>query len=756
MPSKVYLRVLQGGLAVSLFIVFLVFQDLLFPYITSKQLTFNVLMEILLAVWLVFIWRYPAYRPKKSLITAGLAAYFIAILVSCFVSVDVNLSFWGDAERMLGLFHLFHFLIFYLILITVFRSWRDWEMFLTTSVIIAAAISLIGLFGPDVYSRIGNTAYVSGYLIFNLYFCLLLFFRSGHKLARWAYFLPAVIMLLEFRAARTSGAIIGLSFSLLLLVFLVGLFHQKKIWRRTSVITFLVAVIAVIFVFSQHNAAWFQNSFLKNLTTKKPTFQTRLISWQGAAKDFKYHPLFGTGFGNYAVIFDKHFDSKFFNYSKTETYFDRAHNNLIDIVSTTGLVGLIAYLSIFVFVIYYLAVQMRRHGWRLSTGEEPGRKNLEAVVIIALIVAYFIQNLAVFDSFVTYVGLMITLGYVYWVTNEDQLALDNADDARSSSGNDSKLVTEIVVLIILLVAAGLFANRYNLRPWRMFRGVIKGYAEVVQGNFSNGLALYQKALVGTPLDHDGRVTLINLTFSNISQIAAVVPEAELGKALDYVVGLAQKNAVTSPLDSLTMMQLAQMLDAVARFNYDNPNKFDYYSQLAIQAMDKSIESSPGRAPLYWVKAQMLLMRGQEDLAIQTLEYGISLNPEYSEGYCRLAQFNLFLEKEDLVIAPLEKCLDLGGAAEITSEELLSTGLAYYSDKKDYDHSIQLAERLTMIYNYDPNAWINLAKLYLIVGNQEKADLASQYAISLKSDLTKEWAEFLNTMDNAATPTPEQK
>lgn len=250
MPSKVYLRVLQGGLAVSLFIVFLVFQDLLFPYITSKQLTFNVLMEILLAVWLVFIWRYPAYRPKKSLITAGLAAYFIAILVSCFVSVDVNLSFWGDAERMLGLFHLFHFLIFYLILITVFRSWRDWEMFLTTSVIIAAAISLIGLFGPDVYSRIGNTAYVSGYLIFNLYFCLLLFFRSGHKLARWAYFLPAVIMLLEFRAARTSGAIIGLSFSLLLLVFLVGLFHQKKIWRRTSVITFLVAVIAVIFVFS--------------------------------------------------------------------------------------------------------------------------------------------------------------------------------------------------------------------------------------------------------------------------------------------------------------------------------------------------------------------------------------------------------------------------------------------------------------------------------------------------------------------------
>jgi len=100
MSAKIYKRVLQGGLIASFVIVFFVFQDLLFPYITSKQLSFNILMEMLLAVWLVLILRYPEYRPRRNYIIGGLVAFLLAILASCAVSVDVGLSFWGDAERI--------------------------------------------------------------------------------------------------------------------------------------------------------------------------------------------------------------------------------------------------------------------------------------------------------------------------------------------------------------------------------------------------------------------------------------------------------------------------------------------------------------------------------------------------------------------------------------------------------------------------------------------------------------------------------
>ncbi|NCU31935.1 MAG: DUF349 domain-containing protein, partial [Candidatus Moranbacteria bacterium] len=48
------------------------------------------------------------------------------ILMSLAVSADYNLTFWGDVERMLGLFHLLHFLLFYFIIITAFRNKKDY------------------------------------------------------------------------------------------------------------------------------------------------------------------------------------------------------------------------------------------------------------------------------------------------------------------------------------------------------------------------------------------------------------------------------------------------------------------------------------------------------------------------------------------------------------------------------------------------------------------------------------------------------
>lgn len=651
MNKKIYLRILQIGLVASLFTVFLIFKGLLFPYITSKQLPFNILMEILFAFWLVFIWCHPIYRPKKNYITFGLIAYFAAILASCAVSVDFSLSFWGDAERMLGFFHLFHFLIFYWILITVFRSWREWRALLFASVLIAVVVSIFGLIGPNVYSSIGNTTYVSGYLIFNLFFCLILFFRSRSSGWRWLYVLPAAIMLWEFWAAHTSGAIIGLFFSALLLFFLFGLFHKNKTWRRVSLITFIAAVIVIVVIFSRHKAAWFQNSFLKNLSFQKATFQTRLISWKGAVADFKHHPLLGTGFGNYTIIFDKYFDPKFFNYATTETYFDRAHNNLIDIASTTGLIGLLTYLSIFGAVLYYLGREFKKNGGLAGGVEEPNRRNLEIIFIIALLAAYFVQNLAVFDSLVTYIGLMITLGFIYWLIFGEKEAPPPAGKVRE---------WELVILIILLAGIGIFTYQYNIKPWRMFRGVIAGYGDIMEGKLSEGITVYQKALKGGPLDHDGRAILISLISSTPSLLSSL-PASQAQDILDYAISSAEQNVTGNQQDSLGQTQLAQILDIAARFNYQNSARFNYYSARMFEAINRSIAASPGRVPVYLVKAQMLLMRGETVEAIKTAEYAISLNPEYAEGYCRLAQFYFLLKDDKKIDEPLTKCLDLGGS-----------------------------------------------------------------------------------------------
>lgn len=756
MSAKTYSRILQVGLIASLLIVFFVFKHLLFPYITSKQLSFNILMEFLLAIWLVFIMRFPEYRPKKNLIVYGLLAYFLAIAASCVASVDPILSFWGDSERMLGFFHVLHFFVFYLILITVFRTWQEWRALFVASVAIATAVALKGLLGSNIYSTIGNTAYVSGYMIFNIFFALILFLRSEYKKWRWLYAVPAVITLLAFWKCHTSGAIIGLAVSLLLLVFLVGLFHKSRKLRRAALISFVVAVAGIIIIFSQSNKAWFQNSFLRNLTAQKVTFQTRLISWKGAAADFKNHPAFGTGFGNYAVIFDKHFDSKFLSYTRTETYFDRAHNNIIDIASTTGVVGLITYLSIFVAAIYYLWQKFKANGKRAGLDDRNSRQNLEIIVIVSLLAAYFIQNLAVFDSFVTYIGLMMTLGFIYWL----YFVEDASEEAVVGKEDKYRLTMhpdwEWVMLILFIIAAYIFANQANLKPWRMFKGVITGYSYVAQGYVVPGMGAYRQALTDTPLDRDGRSTLINLITMNPEALKSLSDD-EARDVLEYTISLAQKNADESPLDSLTQMQLAQILDTAARYYYQDLEKFNYYSGLALNAMEASVEASPGRAPIYLVKAQMLLARGEQKEAIETVNYAISLNPEYPEGYCRLAQFYLFLKDQPKtgiteadMAEPITKCAELGGISMINSGQLLVQAINYFAGEADYANAIKAAERLAASYSSDAQIWFNLARLQYISGDKDGAQVSVDKAIALDEALEAGWKSFLLTADRAAS------
>lgn len=414
MQQKTYLTILKTGIYLSFLSVFWVFGNLLFPFITSKQIYFNVLIEILSVFWVVFLIKYPEYRPKKSFISVGLISYFAAILVSSIFSIDFNLSFWGDIERMLGFFHIFHFLIFYFIIITVFREWKDWKILFIISIICATIVSFYGLAKVH-YSTLGNTAYVSGYLIFNIYFALLLFFREKNKYLRWIYILAIPVMILEFYKAYTSGAIVGLAVGVFAFLFFLAMLGKNKKLRIYSITVVVIMVLSAVMIYSNKNSDFVQNNnFLSRLTNnvsfQKSTFQTRLISWRAAAKDFKNHPVLGIGYGNYASIFDKHFDPIFYNYTRSETYFDRAHNNIIDIVSTTGIVGLLTYLSIFLAVGFYLIKGFRENKIRL----------VEFSLISSLIIAYFVQNLAVFDSLVTYMGLMAILGYIYWLENKSE------------------------------------------------------------------------------------------------------------------------------------------------------------------------------------------------------------------------------------------------------------------------------------------------------------------------------------------------
>lgn len=736
MPQKTYLTILKTGVYLSFICVFFVFKGLLFPYITSKQIPFNILIEILFVFWLAFIVKYPSYRPKKSWVSFGLIAFFAVIVVSCFTGVDFNLSFWGDIERMLGAFHILHFLAFYFIVITAFREWKDWRDLLIVSVAAAAVLCLYGLTENIAYSTVGNTAYVSGYAIFNIFFALILIFRqarTGGKLKHnnwWIislYSIAIIILFAIFKLTHTRGAYVGLGAGVFLALLLFIILNKNKKVKIYSfaIMAALAVLISLVFAYPQSSIAQ-KSSILNTMTqisAKAATFQTRVISWKAAIKDFKNHPILGTGHGNYAITFDKYFDPSFYNYTRSETYFDRAHNNVIDIASTTGGLGLLAYLSIFAAAGYYL----------IKGYKENKIAQYEFILLSSLIIAYFIQNLAVFDSFITYISLMVMLGFIYWLASEE---------AESAEIDKPLINKEIYALagagLILLI----IMFQYNIKPLKMLKGTIDGQIAFAQGDIIGGVETYKKALsYNTILDRDSRDSLIRFITANYSALSGL-GEEKAREIFDYIIELAEKNVAYNLSDSLMQMELAQTLNVAGRFYEGEQQKFYFYSDRALEAVDKSIEASPGRIPIYYIKAQILASRNEQDKAIETLRYAIGLNEKYYDSFCNLSKYYFVFKQDDKGFEEMDRCLDLGGAELLSPTDYVKSLINHYIEKQDWPKVLKLYQRLAALEPNNAEIWVRLAKVYAQNGDMEKAVEAAKKAGELDPAMKDASEQFI--------------
>jgi len=743
MSLKIYLNILKTGIYLSFISVFLVFTNLLFPYITSKQIAFNILVEVLMIFWLALVVKYPEVRPKKSFITYGLAAFFAALLGSSIFGVDFNLSFWGDIERMLGWFHIFHFFLYYLIIITVFRNLKDWRNLFIVSIVAAGIVSLYSLFKIP-YSTIGNTAYVSGYVIFNIYFALILFFRrrDEEKIKRqdWLisalYLAVAFIMLLVMKQTNTRGAYVGLGVSFLLFFILQVLYSQSK---RIKIYSFSamalgIILISLIFIFPQSKLVTGTPvlNTITQISAKAVTFQTRLISWKAAWKDLPNHILLGTGYGNFAISFDKYFDPKFYSYTPTETYFDRAHNNLVDIASTGGLISLLTYLSILIAAGYYLVKGKRQN--KISTNE--------FILLVCLLVAYFIQNLAVFDSLVTYISLMLTLGYLYWLVNPVKSGSAGAKQFNGVNGSEAEeFVTGSGLtnkdLAVLAIAGLIFlsvAYQYNIKPLKMLDGTIKGQMKFAQGDIAGGVEEYKKALsYETGLDRDSRASLVNAVNARQYNLLSL-DKVKAKQIADYAISLAEQNVKLNSRDSMMQMQLAQTLNTAASINTDDPSKFSFYADRALQAIDESIKASLGRVTTYFSKAQIYITMNDKDKALEILKYAAGLNENYAEAACYLARVAIYLKDEITGYQAMDKCLDLNGGTYLNPVDLIKIALGHYNEKKDLTHMLILCERWAVLEPNNFQPWVNLSLLYEQAGNKEKARESARKAGELDSSL----------------------
>lgn len=372
-----------------------------------------------------------------------------------FSKIDISLLAWYFISLLSILisntiFNNHQFIVFSLLLFLYFAIKQECktgfiDIFSTFSIILLIAGSFQVLYGIlqftgkmqsntifKVVGNFGNPGLLSQYLsILFIWFLTVVLFNHQHKGLKIAsaVFCSIALVFIIFLFNRASWIILIVCVPLLL-HFRFGIFSfftKLSLPKKTSIVVvlLLLAGAAVPILYG----------------LKKDSSDGRLFIWKRTAELIKDHPITGVGYD----AFSPHFNSYQAAYFKLQPNDEAnahiadnigyAFNEFLQVMSETGILGLLAFIAIFIFSI----VQLAKYKPSKSINDE-SFQTIAIVVIIAFVIL----------SFVAYPFRVIGISPLFFIF----LSIASLNDKQLFSFNieQSKLKLLSGVLIITLFA----------------------------------------------------------------------------------------------------------------------------------------------------------------------------------------------------------------------------------------------------------------------------------------------------------------
>lgn len=445
-----YFKLSKFFLYAALFSVAIVTVSTLFPYIVGKYVFFRLTVELALIAFLVGLLKQgtePLARLKtlfRNPLVIAVSVFTAVFLLASFFGINPAASFWSNFERGEGGFQILHLYVFFLLLGTFFTGVEDWKKFFRYATLAALLVILygvgailkipgfitdpnhsrLGMFCLRFQGSLGNAAYVGTYMLFAMFYGAYLALQANKKNLRLFWFGSTALFFIALFLSQTRGAFVGLVAAVLAgLAYLFFRFREGKFKLICAALFVGIIVLGALgvryrehidlmpFCKGEENA-----SRLLDISLKASTYQQRLVLWRQSILAFQERPLLGWGPENYGIAIERHYDPSM------KVWFDRAHNIFFDYLVTTGILGLLSFIGI--FVAYYREFfksvgRMRpQSGKSDKNGRSVFRKRLEETLMLMVPIAYLVQGLVLFDVLPIYLNLFLFLAFaVYWTMN---------------------------------------------------------------------------------------------------------------------------------------------------------------------------------------------------------------------------------------------------------------------------------------------------------------------------------------------------
>ena len=589
-----------------------------FPFVGPKSLYFMFFCQIIFFAWLILAIYNKKYRPKQNAIILAFGLFILLMAISSAFGVDPSRSFWSKFERMSGLLMWFCMFGFSLAVSCTLKTVKEWKRIFFVSLGVAFIVAVFGIlerlgvkavtFSDRMGVTLGNTSFLGSYLMFNFFIGGYLFFQEKKNIIlKIALALASVISLVAIylQGARAAlGACVGgaLLVGVLYLAFKIKNKGISLLGKVALVLGILAVVISIVLLY-------LPNNLVHNLFGKMAT-EGRFANWAIAEKGFLERPFFGWGPENYDILFPKYFNPCLFTAKcGGEFWFDRTHNIILDTLVGVGAFGFLAYLGIFFSIIWVL----RKKYFKDKTIDF-----WTFAVFTVLPIAYFIQNLTVFDMVGSLMMLALVLAFVAFLS-----FYQSPEKNKNHYTAKSKWPLGIV-----LVVGFLCIYYFSYKPYQLDKGIILAVQNQYQ---QERLASYTKWLSTSSL---GKYQITDF-FADFSQniVQNNIEKAkkeDLIREIEAVASLMEQRKKDSPLDYRISLKLAQIYNTYALLDSSKIS-------LALMYGEQAMAQSPNNQQSYWVLAQTKLYTQDFDSANDLAQKAIDLEEGVLRSYQVAAQ-----------------------------------------------------------------------------------------------------------------------
>ncbi len=507
--------------------------------------------------------------------------------------------------------------------------------------------------------------------------------------------------------------------------------NQRSSVYKNPWLIVLVIVIALgsIFYFTRSASFWSHVPGLdriQNFRTVRNEFENRLLAWQSAAESFPAHPVFGFGWENFNLAFQKHYNPALLTNTFGETYWDKPHNVLIEYAITGGIAGLLAYLGVWVTLLYEL-LKIRGIGG-ISGNQLTISGNRLRIVLLGMLAAYFVRNLVIFDTIGTYLMFFLVIAFI-----DSAYRHQSAQSASISvQENQRKSVPFAYPFLVLSLIPVIFLN------WQMVYGAGREYwipNYYLNRMIPESLGAAQEALaVPTPYRDDIRLTfegVINQGYQSGIQFPNI--QTLQKKVVDEMQAVVDDH----PKNYLFYDTLAEVKNTFHTFN---PNYLKEASELEV----KALELSPNRQQTYYVIGKTKALEGDTQGAYDAFKTAVGLNPEAGDPHFFLGLLAYQLKDAKTGDAEIAKAKALGRVPR-SVEEATALGDILGDEEQKYGAAIgYYTQALAMAQGANQHNEIRLkiAVAYYLWGKNAEAKAAFE-ALAKEIDLraTPMWSQL---------------